>query len=454
MKVRKLVSGPVVAVLAAIAATAVPGAMASSALAAPAVRASGPGAGQSLSAVASSSWQTNDIVWALKAVSGVVYAGGQFTSVRPPGDPKGTGEVGQAYLAAFSASTGALVSSFSPTFDGKVTALAVSPDGSILYVGGSFTHVNGAYHPYAVALNLPGGTVDGSWAPRPNGPVLSIAPSPDGSETYLGGDFTILDGTSRGRAGAVTAASGALEPWAPAVNGSVTSVAVAADDSRVLIGGYFTTFNGVTQQAIGSSNPVTGATEPWAATIMPNTKTCSSAVKDIIISNGSAYIAAEGTGGGCFDGDFAASVTDGTLQWQNDCLGATQALAIVNGWLYKGSHAHDCSFSPGGFPAESNGAGGTVVHRLLDQSLTDGSLGHFSATTNGNGLGPRVFATDGIKLFLGGDFTTVNNKPQQGFAIFAPGPDVTTPTVPGQPVVVSTAKGVDSISSAGLQRPG
>ncbi len=193
MKVRKLVSGPVVAVLAATAA-AVPGAMASSALAAPAQPASGSGAGQNLSAVASSSWQTNDIVWALKAVNGVVYAGGQFTSVRPPGDPKGTGEIGQAYLAAFSASTGALMSAFNPTFDGKVTALAVSPDGSTLYVGGSFTHVNGGYHPYAVALNIPSDTVDKSWAPVVSGPVLSIAPSPDGSEIYLGGDFAAWTG--------------------------------------------------------------------------------------------------------------------------------------------------------------------------------------------------------------------------------------------------------------------
>jgi hypothetical protein len=32
---------------------------------------------------------------------------------------------------------------------------------------------------------------------------------------------------------------------------------------------------------------------------------------------------------------------------QNDCLGATQTIEIVNGWLYKGSHAHDCAYAPG-----------------------------------------------------------------------------------------------------------
>ncbi len=33
------------------------------------------------------------------------------------------------------------------------------------------------------------------------------------------------------------------------------------------------------------------------------------AVKNIVISNGVAYLGSEGTGGGCFDGDFAVSLS-------------------------------------------------------------------------------------------------------------------------------------------------
>ena len=40
---------------------------------------------QTVSAVGSPMWQTNNTVWALDAQNGVVYAGGQFTAVRPPG---------------------------------------------------------------------------------------------------------------------------------------------------------------------------------------------------------------------------------------------------------------------------------------------------------------------------------------------------------------------------------
>ena len=110
----------------------------------------------------------------------------------------------------------------------------------------------------------------------------------------------------------------------------------------MIVGGYFTTFNGAIQQAIGSTDPTTGASDPFAATIVPNYPGCLSDVKDVIISDASGtptvYVAAEGTGGGCYDGDFAATLSTGTLVWQNDCLGATQTIEIVNGWLYKGSH--------------------------------------------------------------------------------------------------------------------
>ena len=439
--------------VAAVAALPVVGiATAQGAQAAPGLPASGTGPGQSLSAAASSSWQTNDIVWALGYANGVVYVGGQFTSVRPPGDPKGTGEVGQAYLAAFSSSTGSLISSFNPTLDGKVTAIAVSPDGSTVYVGGSFTHVNGNYHAYLAAFDTSTGTLINTWKPSATASVTALAVSPDGSEVYIGGNFGKIDGVARNRVGAVTASgAGTIEPWAPAVNGSVTTIAVAPDDSRVLIGGYFSTFNGVTQQAIGSTNPVDGSSEPWAlpSNFVPNYSGCVSTVKDIIFNGSTAYVAAEGTGGGCFDGDFAVDASTGNLVWQNDCLGATQSLVVINGLLYKGSHAHDCAYSPGGFPQVSNPSGGWVTHRLLAQSLSDGSIGHWNPNTNGNNLGPRVMATDGTNMFLGGDFTTVNNVGQQGFAIFRPSPDGTAPTRPGQPVVTSTSVGVDSISFVG-----
>ena len=49
-------------------------------------------------------------------------------------------------------------------------------------------------------------------------------------------------------------------------------------------------------------------------------------------------------------------------------------------------------------------------------------------------------------LFVGGDFPKVNSLPQQGLTRFTGGPDVTTPTTPVAPTVISTAAGVASLS--------
>jgi Concanavalin A-like lectin/glucanases superfamily len=415
-------------------------------------------AGQNLSSVVARSWQTDGTVWAIAVARGHVYVGGQFTSVRPPGAAAGHRTVARAFLAEFSARTGRLMA-FRPQLDGEVRALAVSPNGKTLYVGGGFTHITTAaagpvFRERLAAFSTVTGALRTSWQPTANSMVLSIAPSPrSGSPIYLGGGFTSLDGQARGHAGAVDR-RGRLRPWAPDLNGSVTSVAVAPNKSRVLVGGYFSAINGVTQQAIGSTDPATGASEPWAATIVPNRPRCTSAVKDIIVRGGTAYIANEGTGLGCFDGTWAAKISNGALIWENRCLGATQSIAIVNGWLYKGSHAHDCAFTPGGFPeVPVANSVHKVTRRLLDESLDGGALGHWTPNTNGNALGPRVMATDGRQLFLGGDFTTVNGLPQQGFARFAPGPDTTTPGRPAAPEATSTSRGVVSVTFSAVSDP-
>ncbi len=51
-------------------------------------------------------YQTNGDVRAIVRTGGVVYIGGSFTSVRPAGNPLGTGEVARNNLAAFDAPLG------------------------------------------------------------------------------------------------------------------------------------------------------------------------------------------------------------------------------------------------------------------------------------------------------------------------------------------------------------
>ncbi len=384
---------------------------------------------------ASSSWQTNGTVWSLAYVGGAVYLGGDFTSVRPPGAALGTGEVARNHIAAFDAQTGALLP-FSHDLDDRPMIMAPSADGSTLYVGGDFATVDGTSRSRLAAFDTATGNLT-SWAPRVNGTIRGIALK--GAAIYLGGTFSAINGQARTNLGEVSATgSGSPLPWAPTADSTVFRVAVAPDGSRVFAGGYFSDLNGVARRGTGALDPDTGATLPWATAsfLPPHSGSCTSDIRDIRVDSSNVYFAAEGTGGGCFDGTFAASQSDGALVWRNDCLGATQAVEIIGNWLYKGSHAHNCS-AAGAFGEQPQSG----RRHLLVEKLSDGTLGPWYPNTSGNPLGPRAFATDGTRLFVGGDFLNVNNRAQQGFTRFGGPPDLTRPRQPKLPAASSIEPG-------------
>ena len=172
---------------AAMGAAAVPAATAVASVSAPRAVASNP-VGQvdgGVSSAALSTWETDGIVFALAYGHGVVYAGGTFGHALPPGTPAGstTGEVGRTFLAAFNSTTGALITSFDPTItysgtnaNPDVYAMALSPDGTTLYVGGIFDHVNGVARNDLAAFNTATGALT-SWAPS-TGPRVRRSRSP------------------------------------------------------------------------------------------------------------------------------------------------------------------------------------------------------------------------------------------------------------------------------------
>ena len=400
----------------------------------------------SLAATAGPSWQTNGSVQGIAVAAGKAYAGGRFTSVRPPGAAAGTGEVGQAYLAAFDASTGALVSSFNPVLNGQVYAVAATADGSRIFVGGDFTTVNGQTRNRIAAFDTATGALVANWKPSVSFRVKSIAVS--GTTVYFGGSFGLVNGLDRLRLAAVTADVGTLLPWAPAVNGDVYAVDVADDASKVYAGGQFSTVNGTNQNTVTSLDPATGGVLPFpgASAVPPPNGSCTTRVKSIDASGDTVYFGNGGDGGGCFDGTWAVDIATNTLKWKNQCLGATEAVKVVNGWLYKGSHAHDCANQgAGGFPQ------GFDYRFLLSEKLTDGSLGPWFPNTDADpnsvtNVGPLAFATGGNDLWVGGDFLHVNDVAQQGLTHFTNAAPGAAPAKPAKLLPYSVQPGVVQIN--------
>ncbi|MGC4942197.1 LamG-like jellyroll fold domain-containing protein [Kribbella sp. DT2] len=396
------------------------------------------GISASLSALPSAAWQTNASVQGLAVAAGKAYVGGRFTTVRPPGAAAGTNQTNRTYLAAFDQATGALDTGFNHTLNGMVWAVAASADGSRVFVGGDFTQVDGQTRNRIAAFDTATGALVSNWKPSVSYRVKALAVS--GSTVYLGGSFGLVNNVARPRLAAVTTSTATLLPWAPQADNDTYAIDVADDGSKVYVGGTFATMNGVARWAVASLDPVTGALQPFpAASAVPDPAPgCTSRVKDIETAGDRVYFANAGDGGGCFDGTWAADVASGNLLWKNNCLGATEAITYVSGWLYKGSHAHDCSYQGGsGFP---QGAG----RFLLTQNVDTGELGPWFPNTNTGtptAVGPLVSATGGTDLWVGGDFTTVNGSGQQGLARFTSAGPGAAPAKPAKVVPVSYKAG-------------
>jgi hypothetical protein len=377
---------------------------------------------ETLTADPSATWQTDGIVWSLEYARGVVYVGGTFDNVRPPGAQPGDQEVARKNFAAFDAVTGELLpctQSFTGSGD-TVRALKASRDGKVLFVGGSFTKAGQTAVSSVAALDTADCSLRNDFRPAMSSFVRAIEVTD--SAVYLGGDFLYAGGQSRDHIASFTPA-GRLLPFMAHVDGTVRAIMAAPDHGKLLVGGDFNEVNGVPEHALVGLNLSTGATVASYPSWLPR----KSYVKALTRDESNFYVAAEGWGTGIFDGRIAGRLADDQMVWKDTCLGATQTVAVHNGVLYSGSHAHNCSETPGGFPEHDN------RQHFLAQSVRDGRILHWFPDTNegiGEQNGPRALVmADGI-LWAGGEFTKVNDQPQQSLTRFTAGPDTGAPEAP------------------------
>ncbi len=135
-----------------------------------------------------------------------LYVGGDFTSVDG---------VARNRVAVFDVATGALLP-FAPPIGYHVYSIAVHPSGSPVYVGGNFAAVGTSARGQVAAFNAANGALL-DWAPQATGGVVrALAVSPDGSRVAIGGQFTTLNGSNNPGfgLGIVDAVTGANQPMA------------------------------------------------------------------------------------------------------------------------------------------------------------------------------------------------------------------------------------------------
>ena len=235
--------------------------------------------------------QIDGVAWTQRVIGNTVYVGGRFTTARPAGAAAGTQTTARANLLAYDIRTGDLITAWAPTTNGDVLSIVPSPDDTRLYIGGSFTTVNGQTRNRIAALDRATGALIGSFQPKPDATVRAIAATSD--TVYFGGLLSAVGGVARTRVASVRASDGALLSWAPsAQGGSVHSLALSPDGGQLIIGGAFTTMNGSSNPGYGlaSVNPSTGALLPFAANSLIRNGGANAAITGLSVDGDSLYV--------------------------------------------------------------------------------------------------------------------------------------------------------------------
>jgi Domain of unknown function (DUF5122) beta-propeller len=259
-------------------------------------------------------------VYKFVQLGSLMYAGGSFSSVTTaPGISPG-GTFTRTNLVAFNPTTG-VISSFAPTINGAVWALAT--DGTSLYVGGAFSTVNGVARRGLAKLNPTTGAVDAAFnANLASGQVTEAA--------VVGGRL-LVGGTFPGKLRALNLASGANTGYINlSISGSVAGnagptevyrFAVNPAATRLVAVGNFTTVAGQSRYrafmlTLGTSS---ATLNPWYYAPLRNLCAASSLpdyMRDVDFSPDGSWFATVSTGYVPLSGGIGRDLCDATARFE------------------------------------------------------------------------------------------------------------------------------------------
>jgi hypothetical protein len=319
-----------------------------------------------------------------------------------------------------------------PDADDTVHAVAVSADGTQLYVGGDFDHIAGTPASKLARIDLSTGKLDPTFEPGVRGSVRALALA--GNRLYVGGTFDTVAGTaggeSRPKLAALDAATGELLPWIPPAlgpgryvshagtpvrtepPGDVLAVAVTPVDGLVYAGGNFLDFAG--RSALVALDPVTGQAAPQQWDIRRP-------VFDLAVSPAdgrTVFASAGGSGGQVYA--FRATQPRQPV-WAAWVDGDAPGVAASASTVYLMGH-YDYA-----------GPENELRHHLAAFNAGNGAVDDWNPTAN-TPYGAFAAAVGADHVFVGGAFTRINGDPQPGFAQFTvppPPPPPTTTTTHG-----------------------
>ena len=390
------------------------------------------------------------IVWSQDMVGNIVYAGGSFSNARPAGAAKGTSLTPRGNLLAYDIRTGQLVSSWAPSVNGTVKVVKASPDGKRIYVGGSFTNASGTTKWNLAAFDATTGALITTFKAAVGGSYVNALAITD-TTVYVGGLLGAGNGVTRKNLMAFNTA-GALLGWAPTTDLQVDSMVLAPRSTNVIVAGRFGMVNDVSQRGLAALDLTTGAIMPWTApsVVVNGMSTGGNKGKAGISTVTADGDAVYGTGWvyadvatGNLEGTFAAEGASGDIRWIADCHGDHYGVYSDGTTVYTTGHEHSCD-SMGGYP-QKDPAPGNMRNATAVTAAAKGTLRRAGVVNNiykdwggwpsaapinwypdwytgtASGMGQAGWSITGKSDYIsvGGEFVGVNGQAQYGLVRFA-----------------------------------
>jgi PQQ-like domain len=354
---------------------------------------------------------------------GLVYIAGQFSLPKAPLQLQGR-------VATVDILTGAATGLDVQVNGGIVEMIAVS--GPTMFVGGSFTEVAGVARSRVAAVDIASGSIT-NWAPvltASGGGIPRVhGLSADGQNVYLVGEFEKVDGLDVSGAVSFDIATGVRRAWDPRL-GSTSARDVFSTGQVVAIGGSFKVVNTVDRKHVAAIDLSSGLPTTFHPVIGPN-ETAILPAGDSIYIGTRLYNAETGD----LDADFAPTIADfvSRLYRVDETLYAVGSGAGGSGifamdassgafrWNLVGpSRVNNLTGSPDGRFLYIAGGFGSVGGNLTRNGIAEiDTMKHeftdWSPALSRGATG--VIAMD-TRVFVSGDFRTVENRAQRGLAVF------------------------------------
>jgi hypothetical protein len=336
--------------------------------------------------------------------TGSLYVAGGFTSI----GANGASRQSVARLSTVTGDADAFSLTFPAGTNGAVLDMAL--DGTSLYLGGAFTHVNGTARAFAAKVSTIDASLDTTFTPSPDQLVFLVF-APGNGAVYLSGSATrYVNGDTRVGAAVVDAGTGAtLAPLDVVIPGVVYAM-VALPGGGQIIGGDFYRIEGSARENLAKLR-ADGSVDPdWVPTVDDRVRT-------LAIDDGGTVVYAAGVFDAANDtprnalAKFSTAGTGALQAWdagivERAALEPVRALAVdATGKVYVGGTFQQIAGQFRSYAAKL--AGDTAMLDAAWDALANASVVSLAISPGGS-------------VYASGFFTQINGQARARFAKLNP----------------------------------